>query len=165
MCLPLHQFNSRGCGDLGLPNDGPVGRDDRVHAFPSVVGMAMGLSGHRRAYCMMLLGHRTSYSLPRCMRALFDLSQTLQDTISFQHVDKRRGVRVASEVQVELLALLEIPSGAGFLWWPQMSLLGLCGFGLVVFPLSQGTFTLQSVTSLQRLHHMPFIMGLMGTPL
>jgi hypothetical protein len=125
----------------------------------------MGLSGHRRAYCMMLLGHQTYYSLPRRMRALFDLSQTLQDTISSQHVDRRRGVRVASEVQVELLALLEIHSGAGFLWSPQMSLLGLCGFGFVVFPPSQGTFSLSFVTSLQRPHHMPFIMGLTGTPL
>jgi hypothetical protein len=86
-------FHLGGYLDLGLPNDGPVGRDDRAHAFPSVVGTTMGLSGHRRVYCMMLLGHRTSYSLPRRMRALFGLSQTLQDTISFQHVDKRRGVR------------------------------------------------------------------------
>jgi hypothetical protein len=70
----------------------------------------MDLFGHRRAYCMMLLGHRTYYSLPRRTRAMFDLSQTLQDTISSQHVDKRRGVRVALEAQVELLALLEIHS-------------------------------------------------------
>jgi hypothetical protein len=67
---------------------------------------------------------------------------------------------VASEVQVELFALLEIPSRAGFLWFPRMSLLGLCGLRFMVFPPSQGTFTLSFVTSLQHLRHMPFIMGL-----
>jgi hypothetical protein len=49
---------------------------------------------------------------------------------------------------VELLALLEIHSGAGFPWSPQMSLLGLCGFEFMVFPPSQGTFTMPSVISL-----------------
>jgi hypothetical protein len=96
----------------------------------------MDFYGHHRAYCMTLLGHRTYYSLLRRTTAMFDLSQTLQDTISSQHVDRRHGVRVASEVQVELLALLEIHSVGGFLWSPQMSLLGLCGFGFMVFPAS-----------------------------
>jgi hypothetical protein len=70
------------------------------------------------------------------------------------------------EAQVELLASLKNPSKAGSLWWPQMSLLGFCGFGFgfVVFLLSQGTSTLQFVISLQNLHHIPFIMGLTRTP-
>jgi hypothetical protein len=61
---------------------GFLGETTRRMHFHLVVGMAMGLSGHRRAYCMMLLGHQTYYSLPRRMRTLFDLSWTLQNTIS-----------------------------------------------------------------------------------
>jgi hypothetical protein len=38
------------------------------------------------------------------------------------------------------------------------------GSGSRCFPSPQGTFTLQSVTSLQLLHHMLFIMGLTGDP-
>jgi hypothetical protein len=39
-------FHLSGNPDPGPPNDGPVGRGDRVHGFPSIVGMTMGLSGH-----------------------------------------------------------------------------------------------------------------------
>jgi hypothetical protein len=53
---------------------------------------------------------------------------------------------------VELLALLETPLEAGSLWWPHTSLLGLCGSGFEVFPLSPGTFTLLFVTFLQCPH-------------
>jgi hypothetical protein len=76
-------FHLGGYHNLGLPNDGPVGRGNREHAFLSVIGMKWVFLVIV-VYYMMLLGHRTSYSLPRCMRAMFDLSRTLQDTISFQ---------------------------------------------------------------------------------
>ena len=41
-------FHSSGNLDLGLRNDGPVGRGNMTHAFPSVVGIAMGHFGHQR---------------------------------------------------------------------------------------------------------------------
>jgi hypothetical protein len=82
-------FPLSGNPDLGLPNDGHIGRGNRVHAFPSVVGMAMGLSSHPLAYYMMLLDRWTSNSLPRHVRALFGLSQTFQYTIGFQLVNRK----------------------------------------------------------------------------
>jgi len=119
-----------------------------AHAFPSVVGMAMDLSNHCQVYCMTLLDRQPSYSLSRHTRALFNLSWTLKDTISFQPIDMRRGALVVSKAYAELLASLETSFGARSLWWPQMSLLDLCGFGFEVFPLSPKTFTLLFVASL-----------------
>jgi hypothetical protein len=82
-------FHPGGNPNLVPTNDELVGRGNTMHAFPSVVGMAMSLYGLCRVYYMMLLDHRTSCSLPRHMRAIFGLSRTLQDTISFQPVYRR----------------------------------------------------------------------------
>ena len=90
----------------------------------SIVGMGMGHFGHLHVCYMILFDYRISYSSPRCMRAMFDLSQTLQVTISSQLVGRRQGVLVVSKVLGELIASSEIPFGAGFLWWLWMSLRG-----------------------------------------
>jgi hypothetical protein len=41
-------FHLSGNPDLGLPNDEHVGRGDKAHAFPSIVGMTIGPLGHCR---------------------------------------------------------------------------------------------------------------------
>ena len=96
--------------ELEIQNGGPARRDNRVHAYPLTIGMTMGIFNHHWAYRMILIGHQTSYSTPRCMIILFNLSETLYDSINFQHENKKQGVRGVSKTQVLFLSSLHIPS-------------------------------------------------------
>ena len=117
-------FHLGGSPIPGPPNDRLIGGGNKGHPFPSIVGMGMGHFGHRQVYYIILFDCRISYSSPRCMRAMFDLSHTLQVSISSQLVGRRWGVLVVSKVLGELIASSEIPFRVGFLWWFWMSLQG-----------------------------------------
>lgn len=55
-------FHLGGNPELEVPHDGPTWGDDKVHAFLSVVGMAMDPFGHHWDSCMTLSNQRTSSS-------------------------------------------------------------------------------------------------------